>query len=404
MSITVKSSSEIKILREGGKRLAAIRDELARFIAVGLSSQDVENRARELFAESGGEPSFLNYRGKKSERPFPASTCISVNDAIVHGLPSAEIVFKEGDVVGIDVGLKYKGLFTDTAVTVLVKDLRFKIKDLSSYLIVDGKEIPVFQEKDPAKLPWKDLDIDVAVESTGVFDSYEKAKAHLEAGAKRVVITAPAKDETTPTSTPNVGVEFLTLSKISSNASCTTNAATPVAAIMLRNPGIKKAILNTVHGYTATQGLVDGPATKDFSRGRAAGVNIVPSHTGAAIATEKAIPSLKGKFDGVAMRVPVISGSLIDFTFVSERKTSVEEINDIFREAAERSEWREILKVTEEPIVSSDILGEPYGSIVDLNFTRVVDGDLVKIFSWYDNEWGYGAMLKKHIEGLKNLI
>jgi len=283
-------------------------------------------------------------------------------------------------------------------------DLRFKIKDLSSYLIVDGKEIPVFQEKDPAKLPWKDLDIDVAVESTGVFDSYEKAKAHLEAGAKRVVITAPAKDETTPTSTPNVGVEFLTLSKISSNASCTTNAATPVAAIMLRNPGIKKAILNTVHGYTATQGLVDGPATKDFSRGRAAGVNIVPSHTGAAIATEKAIPSLKGKFDGVAMRVPVISGSLIDFTFVSERKTSVEEINDIFREAAERSEWREILKVTEEPIVSSDILGEPYGSIVDLNFTRVVDGDLVKIFSWYDNEWGYGAMLKKHIEGLKNLI
>lgn len=274
----------------------------------------------------------------------------------------------------------------------------------NSQFAIDNKEILVLQEKDPLKLPWKDLDIDIVVESTGIFTSYEKAKSHLDAGAKRVIITAPAKDETTPTSTPNVGIEFLTLSKITSNASCTTNAATPIAAIMLQNPGIKKAILNTVHGYTAIQGLVDGPSPKDFRRGRAAAVNIIPSHTGAAIATGKAIPALKGKFDGVAIRIPIVSGSLIDFTFVSERKTSVEEINNILRQAAEKPEWQGILKVTEEPLVSTDILGEPYGSIVDLSFTRVVDGDLVKIFSWYDNEWGYCAMLIKHLIALKNLL
>ena len=317
------------------------------------------------------------------------------------GAPDIEIaaINDLGDIENLAYLLKYDSVYGRYD-----KNFKSQISNLKSYLIIDGKEIQVFQEKDPSKLLWKDLKIDIVVESTGVFDSYEKAKAHLDAGAKRVVITAPAKDEITPTSTPNVGVEFLSLEKITSNASCTTNAVTPVAAIMLQNPGIKKAILNTVHGYTTTQGLVDGPAKKDWSRGRAGAVNIVPSHTGAAIATEKAIPGLKGKFDGVAMRVPVISGSLIDFTFVAERKTSVEEINNIFKEAAEKSEWKGILKVVEDPIVSTDILGEPYGSIVDLNFTRVVDGDLVKIFSWYDNEWGYCAMLLKHIESLKNIL
>jgi len=253
-------------------------------------------------------------------------------------------------------------------------------------------------------LPWKDLGVDVVVESTGVFASYERAEPHLKAGAKRVVITAPAKDEETNTFTPNLAGDFTSYGKITSNASCTTNAVTPVAAIMLKNPGIKKAVLNTVHGYTASQFLVDGPMEKDFRRGRAGAVNIVPSHTGAAVAAEKTIPSLKGKFDGVAMRVPVIAGSIIDFTFVSARKTSVEEINDIFRAESEKPEWRDIIKVTEEPLVSTDILGEPYGSIVDLNFTRVVDGDLVKIFSWYDNEWGYCAMLIKHIKTLKDYL
>src|SRR3989344_4646350 len=279
-----------------------------------------------------------------------------------------------------------------------------QVASTQAELVVDGKKIKFFQEKDPAKLPWKELKIDVVVESTGVFDAYEKAELHLGAGAKRVVITAPAKDEKTPTSTPNVGLDFLKKEKISSNGSCTTNAVTPVAAILMKNPGIKKAVLNTVHGYTATQGLVDGPSAKDFRRGRAAGANIVPSSTGAAQATAKAIPALEKIFDGIAMRVPVISGSLIDFTFLAKRKTSVEEINDILKKAGQSPEWQGILKTTEEPLVSTDILGESFGSIVDLNFTRVVDGDLVKVLSWYDNEWGYGAMLIKHIESLKSLL
>ncbi|MBI2039200.1 MAG: type I glyceraldehyde-3-phosphate dehydrogenase [Candidatus Niyogibacteria bacterium] len=270
------------------------------------------------------------------------------------------------------------------------------------YLVVDGTRVRFLQEKDPAKLPWGEMDVDVAVESTGVFDSYGKAKAHLDAGAKRVVITAPAKDEgETKTFTPNVGVDFAAAGKITSNASCTTNAATPVLAVMMKDPGVKKALLNTVHGYTASQGLVDGPATKDFRRGRAAAVNISPSSTGAAEAVVKAIPGAEGRFDGIAMRVPVISGSLMDFTFVAERATSAEEVNDIFRKAAASKEWRGILRVAEEPLVSTDILRDPHGSIVDLAMTRVVGGDLVKVLSWYDNEWGYGAMLLKHIESLK---
>ncbi len=284
------------------------------------------------------------------------------------------------------------------------KEVGHKIDD-EHHIVVDGKEIRFFQEKDPANLPWKELDIDVVVESTGVFDSFEKASPHLDAGAKRVVITAPAKDDNASvTFTPNVGTELIKKSRITSNASCTTNAATPITAIMMQNPGIKKALLNTVHGYTASQNLVDGPAKKDFRRGRAAAVNIVPSSTGAAEAVIKAAPFMKGKFDGIAMRVPVLSGSLIDFTFVAGRETSAEEINDIFRKAAKSPEWKGIMRVCEEPLVSADILGEPYGSIVDLDFTRVVDGDLVKVLSWYDNEWGYGSMLLKHVEALEDYL
>lgn len=271
--------------------------------------------------------------------------------------------------------------------------------------LIDGKPVLFLQEKDPSKLPWKDLGIDVVVESSGAFTSYEKAKPHLDAGAKRVVITAPAKDEgETKTATPNVGIDFLREGQITSNASCTTNATTPVLSIMMKNPGVKKAIMSTVHGYTATQSLVDAPVAKDYRRGRAAAVNIVPSSTGAADAVEKAIPAIKGKFDGISIRVPVISGSIIDFTFLAERKTTPEEINDIFRKAAGLKEWKGILRVSEDPLVSTDILGDPHGSIVDLAFTRVVDGDLVKVLSWYDNEWGYCAMLIKHIEALKELL
>lgn len=265
-------------------------------------------------------------------------------------------------------------------------------------LSVDGQEINLLQEKDPAALPWKDLDIDIVIESTGVFDSRDLAASHLDAGAKRVVITAPAKDEITPTVTPNLGQDNLKLDRITSNASCTTNAVNPIIALMMSNPGIKKAVLNTMHGYTATQGLVDGPDKKgDFRRARAGAQNIVPSSTGAAKATVRTLPMLKNKFDGLAVRVPVISGSLIDLTFIAEKSTSIEEINSIFKAASQREEWKGILTVTEDPIVSSDILGNPHGSIVDLALTKVVDGDLVKVFAWYDNEWGYCSMLLKHV-------
>jgi len=272
-------------------------------------------------------------------------------------------------------------------------------------LIVDGKEIKVLQEKDILKLPWKDLNIDVVIESTGVFESRDKAAPHLEAGAKRVVITAPAKDDVTPTATPNVGEEFLKSDKITSNASCTTNAATPVMAVMSDNPGVQKAILNTIHAYTASQGLVDGPDKKDdFRRARAAAQNIVPSTTGAAIAATKAMPSLAGKFDGISLRVPVICGSIMDFTFIAGRQTSAEEINDIFKKAARDMQWQGILSVSDEPLVSSDIIKNPHGSIVDLSMTRVIDETLVKVMAWYDNEWGYAAMLLKHILAVSKLL
>ncbi|HEY4499690.1 MAG TPA: type I glyceraldehyde-3-phosphate dehydrogenase [Candidatus Paceibacterota bacterium] len=275
------------------------------------------------------------------------------------------------------------------------------IEVVGSDLIVKGKKIKVLQEKEPTRLPWKDLKIDIVVESTGAFESFEKASVHITAGAKKVVITAPAKDdERTDAKTILLGVneqQFKTCN-ITSNGSCTTNAASPVAAIMAETVGIQKAVLNTVHGYTATQNLTDAPTKgKDFRRGRAAAGNIVPSTTGAAIAVARAFPELLGKFDGVAIRVPVIAGSLVDFTFIAKRSTTVEEINDIFRKAAKDKRWENIMKVNEDQIVSSDIIGESYGAIVDLKFTQVIDGDLVKVFSWYDNEWGYTTTLVGHV-------
>jgi glyceraldehyde 3-phosphate dehydrogenase len=186
---------------------------------------------------------------------------------------------------------------------------------------------------------------------------------------------------------------------ITSNGSCTTNAASPVIRIMSENPGIAKAVLSTVHGYTATQSLTDGSVRggHDFRRGRAAAANIIPSTTGAAISVTRAAPELSGKFDGIAIRVPVITGSIADITFVAKRATSVEEINGIFRAAAKEPRWQGVLKLTEEPLVSSDIVGEPYGAIVDLSFTKVIDGDLVKVLSWYDNEAGYVSTLVRHV-------
>ncbi len=267
-------------------------------------------------------------------------------------------------------------------------------------IAVDGQDIKVLAEKDPAKLPWKDLDIDIVVESTGFFTSSDKAKAHLEAGAKRVVITAPAKGDV---DTLMAGVnddKFAVAGPITCNASCTTNSVAPVMQILLDNFGIQKASMATIHGYTATQKLVDGPDDKDPRRGRAAAVNIVPSTTGAAEAVIQAIPSLAGKFDAVAMRVPTIAGSLSVTTVLLEKETSAKEINEVFKKEALSPRWSKTVKTTEDPLVSADILGEPYGAIIDLSLTKVVAGNLATIYSWYDNEAGYTATLMEHLQRL----
>lgn len=273
----------------------------------------------------------------------------------------------------------------------------------TGYLVVDGKKIKVVQEKELSKLPWKYLKIDVVVESTGVFESFEKAAPHVTAaGAKKVVISAPAKDEEGvsggKTVLMGVNEDALKTCQISSNGSCTTNATHPVIAVLMENPGIQKAVLSTVHGYTATQNLVDGPTKgKDYRRGRAAAVNISPSFTGAALSVTRPLPELQGKFDGLAYRVPIVTGSLADITFVAKRKTSVEEINEILKKAASSKRWNGILSVTEDQIVSSDIIGMSYASLIDLQYTKVIDGDLVKVLSWYDNEYGYVTTLVDHV-------
>ncbi len=282
-------------------------------------------------------------------------------------------------------------------------DKEVKISD--GNLVVGGKKIQLLSEKDPAALPWDKMDVDVVVESTGVFTHAEDAAKHLKAGAERVVITAPAKGDVSYTLIGANDEMFKEgLSPITCNASCTTNASVPVAGVMIENPGVVKAMLNTVHGYTATQSLVDGPAKKDPRRGRAAAQNIVPSSTGAAEAVGRSLKEMEGVFDGIALRVPVICGSIMDFTFLAKRKTSVKEINDFFKKAAKTPRWNKVLSVTEEPIVSSDIIGSPFGSIVDLSMTRVVDGDLVKVLAWYDNEWGYSATLVEHVVRVGKLI
>lgn len=275
-------------------------------------------------------------------------------------------------------------------------------------LLVDGKEITFLSESDPAKLPWGEMGVDVVVESTGVFATYEKAEAHKTAGAKRVVISAPVKDEprSDQEATILIGVndDKLQTCSITSNASCTTNAGSPLMQILHEALGIEKAVLNTVHAYTATQSIVDGPAKKDMRKGRAAAQNMIPTTTGAAIATTKAIPDLEGLFDGIAIRVPVPAGSIADITFISKRDTSVEEVNEILKKAAREDRWKPVFTTTEEPIVSSDIVGEKYASIADLSMTRVVGGNLVKVLAWYDNEMGYTHALIEHVVRLGSYI
>lgn len=259
------------------------------------------------------------------------------------------------------------------------------------------------QEKEPENLPWGDLGVDVVVEATGVFASYEKAKVHLDAGSKRVVVSAPVKDDpkaagvSGATVLMGVNDEQLKTCQISSNASCTTNAGSPVVGILDEAIGIEKAMLNTVHGYTATQRTVDGPSKKDPRRGRAAAVNIIPTTTGAAVATTQAHEQLKDKFDGIAMRVPVPAGSVADITFIAKRDTTVEEVNEVLRNAAENPRWSSVFTVTNEPLVSTDIIGDTHASIADLGMTRVVGGNLVKVLAWYDNEVGYANALVDHV-------
>lgn len=283
-------------------------------------------------------------------------------------------------------------------------DFPVEVSSDKSAIVLDGRPVKFLSEKDPTALPWKDLDIDVVVESTGLFASFEKARVHVTAGAKRVVITAPAKDELGMTTPDDAGTILMGINEdkfetctISSNASCTTNSASPLIAILHEALGIEKALLNTVHAYTASQALVDGPSKKDLREGRAAAQNIVPSSTGAAIAVTKAFPELTGKFDGVSMRVPVVVGSIVDVTFISKKETTAEEVNEILKKAAATPRWENIFAVTEEDLVSSDIVGSKYASIADLAFTRVAGGNLVKVLAWYDNEMGYTYTLVDHV-------
>ena len=286
--------------------------------------------------------------------------------------------------------------------------LDIKIGDDNKTLTVNGKTVQYVSEKDPAKLPWKDLGVDVVVECTGLFTSYEKSKAHLDAGAKRVVISAPVKDasDAQQAATVLLGIndDAIKTCPITSNASCTTNAASPLIAILDETIGIEKAVLNTVHGYTASQSIVDGPNKKDFKEGRAAAQNIVPTSTGAAIAVGKALPQMIGKFDGISMRVPIISGSIADITFISKRNTTVEEVNSILKTASEQERWKKVFTVNEDGIVSSDIVGDSHASIADLGLTKVIDGNLVKVCAWYDNEMGYTHALIEHVVEAGKLV
>ncbi|HET9946663.1 MAG TPA: type I glyceraldehyde-3-phosphate dehydrogenase [Patescibacteria group bacterium] len=267
--------------------------------------------------------------------------------------------------------------------------------DLLGKMIVDGKEIHVYSQKDASLLPWEMLGIDVVIESTGHLLTEEKAKAHIQAGAKSVVMSAPAKDET-PTYVMSINDKEYTQEPVINNASCTTNCITPVAKVMEEAFGIEKAMMTTIHGYTSDQKLQDG-GHKDYRRARSAAENIIPTSTGATKAAAKAFPALQNKFNGLAIRVPVPVGSLSDFTFLLKKDTTVEEVNEVFKKAASHAHFKGIIEVTEDPIVSSDVVGNSHSSIVDLSLTQVVGGNMVKVIAWYDNEWGYANRLVEEV-------
>ena len=272
------------------------------------------------------------------------------------------------------------------------------------FLEVQGKKVVVSAIKEPDKLPWKKLEVDVVIESTGRFTTHKDLKLHLSAGAKKVVLSAPEKDDTYG-DTYVIGADEQTLQptqNIISNASCTTNCIAPVMAVLEKELGVAKSLMTTVHSYTASQMLQDGPA-KDLREARAAAQNIVPTTTGAAIAAALTVPSLKNRFDGLSVRVPSPVVSLSDITFVAKRKTSIEEVNKILSHAAATSH-RGIIRVSEEELVSVDYKGDAHSAIVDAKLTNVVAGDLVKVVAWYDNEWGYSNRLVEMVELAGNSI
>ena len=261
----------------------------------------------------------------------------------------------------------------------------------AGHLKVGGRQLTLLRQKDPERLPWKSLDVDIVFECTGAFTKREDLDRHIRAGARYVILSAPSKSDDVETivhgvNTPQVGTAII------SCASCTTNCITPVMEILGRRIGVKKAFMTTVHAYTSSQAIVDSPRNR-VRRGRAGAANFVPTSTGAAAATVRALPEYLGRFDGVAVRVPVAVGSLADIVAVATRPTTVAEVNDVFTEEAGSERYRGVLGVTTDPVVSSDIIKDSRASVVDLGMTQVVDGDLVKVMSWYDNEWGYSSQL-----------
>ncbi len=277
-----------------------------------------------------------------------------------------------------------------------------RVKGEGNSLVIDGKDYPYLSEKDPARLPWSDLEIDLVFECTGIFTKREDLKKHIRAGAKFAVLSAPTKSDDLDMIVHGVN-KPKRRGKMISCASCTTNCIAPVAEIMDRKIGVKKAIMTTIHAYTSSQSIVDAPSKK-WTRGRAGAANLVPTSTGAAVATAKALPQYSGKFNGIAVRAPVAVGSLADLIFFTEREVTVEEVNDIFRQEAETDRYKGIVGASEDPLVSSDIIQDSRASVVDLSMTQVVDGNLVKVLSWYDNEWGYTAqMIREAKEMIKEI-
>lgn len=276
------------------------------------------------------------------------------------------------------------------------KQTNLKINYSEKFLIINNKKIEVFAQKDPSTLPWKKLKVDVVIESTGVFTNSEGLSLHLKAGAKKVILSAPAKGDGVKTYVKGINDSDYKGEKIINNASCTTNCTAPVMKVLSENFGIEKAMLTTIHSYTSDQRLQDAPH-KDLRRSRAAAQNMVPTSTGAAIATAQVLPEIENKFDGIAVRVPTITASLSDITVLLKKDVTEKQVNDAFVKAS-KGKLKGILAVTDEDLVSSDFIGNESSSIVDLSLTKVIGGNMLKIIAWYDNEWGYANRLVEMAE------